>query len=442
MAKVNVYHYLGKSFSCPFCLKEHHIPIRRILTRKRAVSRLPGFLSRLIRKKKILVLSDDVTYEIAGKKSVRILRKDFQVSSLVLSSDKGKQVYADEKYFPEIFSAGQDRNAIITVGSGSVTDMGKYVAHNLKLPWISFPTAPSMNAYTSSVAAFLSGGMKVTVSTQPAIGVIIDLNVIGNAPLDLIKAGFADSLAKSFANADWKMASFLTGEGFCLLPFNITTEAEHKYLNKGRELCRRDEKTVADLMEGLNLGGLSMVIAGVSSPASGGEHLISHFLDMIAHREGKKPFSCHGLQVGLGTLVSSLIYERLKVLSVDEVISRLHCSEPEYEKAEDFFAKRGLNIKKAHQKKSLFLNLMRENLPSLWNRMKKEAFTLTYPAATIKKVLTEAKCPLRFSEIGVTRELARQAIMYSRFIRSRLTVLDLADELDILQEVTEDFLSR
>jgi len=195
-------------------------------------------------------------------------------------------------------------------------------------------------------------------------------------------------------------------------------------------------------MEGLNLGGLSMVIAGVSSPASGGEHLISHFLDMVAYREEKSPFSRHGLQVGLGTLISSLIYERLKVLSVDEVISRLHCSEPEYEKAEDFFAKRGFDVRKEYQKKIQVLNLMRENLPSLWNRMKKEAFTLTYPAATIKKVLTEAKCPLRFSEIGVTRELARQAIMYSRFTRSRLTVLDFADELNILQGVAEDFLSR
>ena len=230
MAKVNVQHCLGKSFSCPCCLREHHIPIQRILTRKRAVSRLPDFLSRLIRKKKILVLSDDITYEIAGKKIVRILREDFRASSLVLSSDKDRQVYADEKYFPGIFSAGQDKDAIITVGSGSVTDMGKYVAHNLKLPWISFPTAPSMNAYTSGVAAFLSGGVKVTVSTQPALGVIIDLNVITHAPLDLIKAGFADSLAKSFANADWKTASLFTGEDFCLLPFKITTEAEHKYL--------------------------------------------------------------------------------------------------------------------------------------------------------------------------------------------------------------------
>ncbi len=57
----------------------------------------------------------------------------------------------------------------------------------------------------------------------------------------------------------------------------------------------------------------------------------------------------------------------------------------------------------------------------------------------MKKALKEAGCPLKFSEIGVDKNLAFQAIMHSRFIRSRLTILDVADELGILSEIAENF---
>lgn len=51
-----------------------------------------------------------------------------------------------------------------------------------------------------------------------------------------------------------------------------------------------------------------MTIAGSSTPSSGGEHLIPHWLEMHAHRHGREP-ALHGLQVGIGTLVALALYE-------------------------------------------------------------------------------------------------------------------------------------
>ena len=61
------------------------------------------------------------------------------------------------------------------------------------------------------------------------------------------------------------------------------------------------------------LSGLAMSVAGSSSPASGGEHLISHFIDMTAHAYDL-PYDFHGCQVGVGTLTTAFIYEKLKAL--------------------------------------------------------------------------------------------------------------------------------
>jgi len=382
-----------------------------------------------------LILSDNITHEIAGRRCAEVLSGEYEVSSLVLYPRASRRVQAEEKYLPEIFEHSQGKSAILTVGTGSITDMGKYVADRLNIPVVTVPTAPSMNAYTSGVSALLMGGIKVTSPVKPAVGVLTDLDVISQAPLDLIKAGFADSLAKSFANADWKISSLLTGEDFCPLPLKITTEAESKYIHKGDELIQREEGVISHLMDGLNAGGFSMVIAGKTSPASGGEHLISHYLDMVAHQQGREPFSWHGLQVGVGIMVSAHIYERLKELSPEEVERRLSHPLVNYES----FSKDSFFNQQEFSQKLPILRDLSQNLPPIWEQIKEEVFSLVYPLKQIKEYLGKAECPLCFEEIGIRGELARRVVMNSRYIRKRLTILDIAGELGILEEVAQDF---
>ena len=425
---------LNKKFTCQFCGKQHFIPTREVVTRKGAILSLPGFLSKLVKRGKILILSDNITYEIAGKRCAEVLRGEYEVSSLILCPRASKRVQAEEKYLPEILKHSHGKSAILTVGTGSITDMGKYVANRLNIPVVTIPTAPSMNAYSSGVAALLMGGIKVTSPVKPAIGVLTDLDVISQAPLDLIKAGLADSLAKSFANADWRISSLLTGEDFCPLPLKITTKTESKYIHRGEELIQRKEEVISHLMDGLNAGGFSMVIAGKTSPASGGEHLISHYLDMVAHQQGREPFCWHGLQVGVGIMVSAHIYERLKDLSPEEIESRLSHHWLDYE---SFTKDRFFNKTEFGQKLPILRDLS-QNLPPLWEQIKEEVFPLVYPLKQIKEYLGKAECPLCFEEIGIGKGLARRTVMNSRYIRKRLTILDIASELGILEEVVQN----
>ena len=411
-AEFNIYPFLGKGFTCPVCSRKHFIPTRKLVMEKGAVSALPGVASALVKGGKLLVLCDNNTYGAAGERCAEVLGERYRVSTLVLSAGKGKKVHADERYLAGILKRLKDKDALITAGAGSITDMGKYAADRLKVPVISFPTAPSMNAYTSGVAAFISGGLKKTVPVEPAAGVVTDLDVISRAPLDLLKSGFADSMAKSFANADWRISSLFTGEDFCMLPFRITTAAEKRYINRGKKLLERDEKSVSGLMDGLNLGGFSMVIAGNSSPASGGEHLISHLLDMVAHSRGREPFAYHGLQVGLGTIVSAVIYEELKSLSGRAVAARLKRGRADCGEKLAWLAQENFDVTEEFGKKAPLLEKMRGDLPSMWERIREEAFVLVPPAGKLKTALKKAGCPLSFAEIGVDRKEALLSLIH------------------------------
>ncbi|NOZ64227.1 MAG: sn-glycerol-1-phosphate dehydrogenase [Caldiserica bacterium] len=430
----NILSLLGKHFTCPHCGRKHYIPTRRVLIQRDAFALLPSFISSLIGGVNVLLLCDNITYEVAGRKSQEILKNSHNVSLKVLYPTDSPRVYAEERYLGDILREAEGKEAIITLGTGTITDLGKYAANKLNLPAVSLPTAPSMNAYTSGVAAFLSReGLKVTVPVNPPVGVLADTEIISGAPLDLIKAGFADSLAKAFANADWKISSFLTGERFCPLPLEIVTEIESKFIQQGDKIINRDDKVIAYLMEGLILGGFSMVIAGKSSPASGGEHLISHFLDMEAHERGIPPYAYHGIQVGLGVLIVSRLYDTLKAFSAQEVERRLKKRQVNYQERSKFLELEFPAVKEVFKKKIPLLEELPAKLPGLWEKIKEEVFPFLYSHKEIEEYLRKAECPLRFSEIGVNRELARKAILQARFIRDRLTVLDIADELGILE---------
>ncbi|MCX8082772.1 MAG: iron-containing alcohol dehydrogenase [bacterium] len=434
----DIYRYLGKSFVCELCGRTHSIPVKAI--KKGDVKDLSSFVSSLLPEiKGICLLTDNIVWEVIGKKCKELLDVNFDVFPHIIYPSGEKRVTARQDYIEGIVSSSQNAEVIITVGTGTITDLGKYAGDILKKPVISIPSAPSMNAYTSGVSALIKNGVKLTFSVSPAKGVFIDEQVLLESPVELIKAGFADSSAKAFANADWKLSSIITGEPFCELPLSIVGKAEEKYIEKGELLLKRDKETLMWLMEGLNLGGISMLIAGTSSPASGGEHLISHFLDMYSHQNSREPFAYHGLQVGTGVYISSVIYEYLGQLSSAEIKKMIEDTHIEYEhklqQIKEMFPSSADIIEGEFKKKMEIDKIIRRILPESWDKIKKDTFPMVYKPYEVKMFLESAGCPVRLEDIGVDKALAVKAITLSRFIRGRLVILDIAEMLGILEEI-------
>ena len=142
-------------------------------------------------------------------------------------------------------------------------------------PYQCVATAASMNGYTSAIAAVLSGGVKRTLQAQQAQAVFADIGVLREAPPHLNLAGFGDLLSKPFSNADWLRSAMVRGVEYAERPAKLLDGAFDMLLTHASAIGAGKANGIEVLASTIILSGFTMAIAGTSSPASGGEHLVS-----------------------------------------------------------------------------------------------------------------------------------------------------------------------
>ena len=305
---------LGTSFQCP-CGRTHIVPVRRLVVERGAINHVAEVVRAEGLGTSAFLVADKTTYKVAGK----TVREQLEAGGIAVEEYVlPEHPKASDETVARVRDAYVKSDFVITCGSGTVTDIGKSVAHDKGVPLVAVATAPSMNGYASNIAALYRGGVKITEPITPAVAVIADVDILAAAPLEMIRAGLGDALAKSVCNADWKLSSMMRGVHFCGASFDIIRDLESIYLSQAEGIAQRDPDAVAALMEALLYSGVAMVMAGSSSPASGGEHLISHTLDMRAGIKGRAA-DFHGAQVGVATLVTSKLYESVLQLDREQV---------------------------------------------------------------------------------------------------------------------------
>lgn len=313
---------------------------------------------------------------------------------------------------------------IVSVGSGSITDIAKYAAHLKGVKFSSFPTAPSVDGYTSSVAAILMNGEKTTVQATVPSKVMIDPTVLAKAPSDLVKAGVGDICAKLTARLDWKLSNFLTGEPICDFAWNDLKKPFEEVLTSVEPILGGNEKTILKLMEALLISGLNITIVGNSRPASGAEHLISHSLEMYHELRGEIPMY-HGLQVAIGTFITMKAY---KVIFENVVLYKANITNEErFMVLKQIFGESmAVKFMKVHEKKKRTHRIeperVKEILYSIYVQFHKKVESALERIGT--KNLIERYDP----------ELIQRIILVANTIRDRYTVLDLLDELSLLKD--------
>jgi glycerol-1-phosphate dehydrogenase [NAD(P)+] len=200
----------------------------------------------------------------------------------------------------------------IAAGSGTVHDITRVLAHELNKPFISFPTAPSVDGFVSNVAPVTDNGMKITLYSASPVALFADTEIICGAPKRLAASGAGDILGKYVALADWRIANLLLGEYIC----GKIIELEYAAVNKTRESINAFslnpddlsyEKLCVNLLEALIISGLCMQVMGNSRPASGAEHHIAHFFEMGVLASSD---CLHGENVGIGSILCADIYHK------------------------------------------------------------------------------------------------------------------------------------
>ena len=313
-----------------------------------------------------------------SKINCKVLDVYYKDEELIPSEDKCQ--YAED------IAKGTDY--VLAVGSGTLNDMAKFIATRLGIQSGCLTTAASMDGYCSKGSALMRGGMKVTDSVNAPADILIDLDIVCNAPKIMTAAGFGDIIGKYTCLTDWQLANAVKGEEIHEQAFSLMQTALQKCVDAFEGLVTYDKTAVACLMDALITAGLSMEMCGNSRPASGSEHHQSHFLEVDFVRRGEK-IPLHGVKVAIGTLVALELYNYLKDNKV------------EFNGAEKVYA-------------------LVEKLPTI---------------QSVKSMLEQMGCPTRFSQVGVREETMEEMIEKAYTMRDRYTILTLIHELGLTEEI-------
>ncbi len=286
------------------CGREHTCSIECVYIESGAIERLSALCSDY---NNILIVADDNTFSAAGAKVENTLAHK-TLKKVIFSGET--LLIPDESAIREVNENIDDIDLIIGIGSGVIQDLCKYVSFFSKIPYIIVATAPSMDGYASDGAAMILNGMKETVKAGLPKAIIADVDVLKNAPVEMIKAGYGDIVGKYSALCDWKLSAAVTGEYFCQYIYDTTYQMIERTLNTAQGLLKRDEESIRILTEALMIVGVMMSFAGTSRPASGSEHHLSHFFEIVGIINSEDYFS-HGIDVAYSTVMTAKIRERI-----------------------------------------------------------------------------------------------------------------------------------
>lgn len=293
-------------YSCA-CGKSHKVDIQAIRVGSGVMQELPGIL-RDLGASHIFLVADNYTYEAAGRQVEQLLdqaglayhKRVFQTETPLVPNE-----YALGSVLAAMTS--QD-DMLLAVGSGTLNDVTKYVSARTGIPYVIAATAPSMDGYASTVAPTILDGFKTTLPAVYPAAIVADVDILKDAPMPMLTAGFGDIIGKFTSLADWRLSHQLNGEYYCPEVAGVIEAAVETCAANAQALAQREPQAIQAVTEALILSGLAMGMVGVSRPASGAEHQMAHYWEMDALRRGEE-HPLHGNAVGVGTVLAASLYE-------------------------------------------------------------------------------------------------------------------------------------
>ena len=435
--------YLNQRFTCE-CGREHYASLRVVRVGAQALNELP-VLVKLMGFQSVYLISDSITYEIAGKTCDQLLEDAGIQHEIVQISHLG----FDEATLGELAIHMPDGcDLVVAVGTGAINDMTRYFSYKMGLPFYTVATAAPMDGFASSIAAIQVNHLKTTFDAQTPIAIIGDTDVLKNAPYRMIAAGLGDLLGKFTCLCDWKLARIITGEHYCERIVELVESCVKNVLSDADKAIDRDPETLGKIMEGLVLAGVAMSLYGNSRPASGCEHHMSHYWEMMFEQAGKRPVP-HGTQVGVGTVLVLKLVEHLLRGDVDFAAARAAAKrydparwEKEIRAAYGPAADGVIEMEAKAQKNETSARLDRINaMEAHWDEIR--ALLSELPSSEkIRDLLHTLGSPCTPAEIGVDAQLLKNTFLYCKEVRARYTILQMVWDLDLLDQLSDEVIAE
>jgi glycerol-1-phosphate dehydrogenase [NAD(P)+] len=429
------------------------LPIRAMIFESGAVFRLPEFLQLASANpaRPVLVVMDETPMWRAADDLKSLILTQLRAAGwtpepLWLEPDGTGQVHTDFGQIGRVKARLQPDVAVLSVGSGAVTDIAKHACHvyqqehNLPpLPYVVYQTANSVSAYTSNMAPTFVDGVKRTLASRYPDVLVCDLETLCDAPYEMTVAGVGDLLAAFGSYADWWLACRLgLDPTYTEFAQTLMGPLDEIFLAEAQSIRARTLEGMSVLAKLIALGGLAMALSHATAPLSGYEHVISHVLDLIAE-QSHRSLAQHGTQVALATLLTTSAYQAFfRDFDPAQVVIG-HCYpteasmrarieavfnslDPSGRVAAECWSDYGHKLALWHDRRAVFEEVLRD-----WPGVRAKLEALTRPPELAARILQAVDSPVRFEQLAPppTEAEVKFAFAHGPLIRRRMTFGDL-----------------
>ena len=435
------------AFDCQ-CGKCHAMNINEVVVGPQMLEKIPEVVEANGLGRKVLVVMDSMIYGLYGEKIEGTLKDaEYQVDMNVFTD---KTVLPDEKAMATILISLQPgTDWILAVGSGAINDLCRYISYKVGIPYVSVPTAASMDGYTADSSLLVINGLKQTCkATYPKV-LIGDTAVLGGTPQILLAAGFGDLTAKITAGADWELGSIVTGVDYCDFVESIVMDAVDRSIACADGLANKDQAAAGTLLEGLMITGMPMHWTGLSQPLAGAEHHLTHFWGMKAMSSGRRPHM-HGIEVALGIVIIMEVYKKFLKMDFSDIdLEKVVAGQTdraawEAEIAEHYGSsassvyKENADMKFDEESVRAEVQFLIDNMDHIRERV---AAHLN-PYQDIADKLKLVGCITNPAELGFTKEDVKESLCYAHYNRKKYTILRCLSRLGVLEEVADQVVNE
>ena len=408
--------------NCP-CGKKHTFVTEIVEIESGLTARMGKILADANFPKKVLLVSDQNAMTAAAGTAESIEAAGFEVKKLVYQN----MTYARIEQVREVTALCADVDGIIAVGTGSINDICRVVSFQEKKQFCIIATAPSMDGFASDTAPIVENNFKNSYFVEQPRIILADTKVLAKSPLELKAAGFGDMVAKYIGIADWQIANLLIDEYYCPAVADITMQGVKKVVDLADKVNSEDEVAAGNIMEGLILSGLGMKLAKSSRPASGAEHVVSHYWECYKLARNIWP-EFHGKKVGVASVLINRIYRNIadRVEDVNPTADN-----PDWD------------LIRAQFDETQHADLMKVNTPSIMDKVDPARLKAIWPEIRriirevlptdeeMMRMMSAAGAPTEPADVHVDEELLVKGLRYHSYMRYRILLTRLLPMLGL-----------